>query len=122
MGSTKNTGTREPTQRPQRNKERAKNAQNNIKTPVAKTQKKEYGQKVDTKKTVKKQGGNTRKFFFDFFAPVLLEVAHARAWTRMGDHARVTMHARVTTHARTSKRACTHSGEKIHIIQGVLSP
>ena len=54
VGSAKSTGTSEPTQRPQSNKERANNAQNNIKTPVAKTQKKEYGQKVDSKKKVAK--------------------------------------------------------------------
>ena len=60
VGSAKSTGTSEPTQRSQSNKQTADRAQNNIKTPVAKTQKKEYGQKVGTKKTVKKQA-DTRK-------------------------------------------------------------
>ncbi len=55
VGSAKSTGTSEPTQRPQSNKERANNAQNNIKTPVANTQQKGYGQKTSTRKTVAKQ-------------------------------------------------------------------
>ncbi|MDV6315277.1 peptidoglycan DD-metalloendopeptidase family protein [Idiomarina sp. HP20-50] len=43
------------------NKEASNNAQNNIKTPVANTEQKEYGQKRSTRKTVAKQTDNRRR-------------------------------------------------------------
>ncbi|MGM0905283.1 MAG: peptidoglycan DD-metalloendopeptidase family protein [Pseudomonadota bacterium] len=43
------------------NKKTSNNAQNNIKTPVANTEQKEYGQKTSTKKTVEKQTDKSRK-------------------------------------------------------------